>query len=112
MVCGGRISGVIAVDCGIAILANGLRESTQRALLVAMIHPEPDAKRGSGGRVKSSVSEDFPMVHPGTLARYSPLETPLRQRSSFHARLSPALDGSLGGCVAGRSCVAHGGTYE
>jgi hypothetical protein len=47
--------------------------------VVAKAYPDVDEKRGSGGRIKSSVSEYFPMVHAGalsqarTIVRYAPL---------------------------------------
>jgi hypothetical protein len=39
------------------------------AIVVAKAYPDPDAKRGSGGRKKSSVFEDFPVVHQGALSQ-------------------------------------------
>jgi hypothetical protein len=39
------------------------------AIVVAKAYPNADVKRGSGGRKKSSVFEDFPVVHQGALSQ-------------------------------------------
>jgi hypothetical protein len=43
------------------------------AIMVAKAYRDADAKRGSGGRKKSSVFEDFPVVHQGALSQAHPL---------------------------------------